>query len=185
MKPLISPPSEPLEPVRTKEKSRPLPVVRETQATPMPQPSTAPAALTRGFATAPLAERPSIGFAELLFRGTSETAPASGPDWAKTAVDAPPTIHPNEALLPPADFVPFWLRAAVFIGGSMVIGGVLAHFSGDATWQKNLQLRQPSKLVSQRQRPCQESNQCLKLFPCLLRQPCRRPPQRLWVVASG
>lgn len=81
-------------------------------------------------------ERVSVGFAELLFRGTSETAPVSGPDWAKTAVDAPPTIHANEALLPPDDFVPFWLRAAVFIGGSMILGGLFAHLSGEATWQK-------------------------------------------------
>ncbi|MEQ1747934.1 MAG: hypothetical protein ABL974_00820, partial [Prosthecobacter sp.] len=108
VKPILAPASEPLEPVKSKaSRSRPLPIAKESKpAGPMP--------LTSGFA--PEAEaRPSIGFAELLFRGTSETSPASGPDWAKTAADAPPTINSNEALLPPDDFVPFWLRAAVFI----------------------------------------------------------------------
>ncbi len=84
---------------------------------------------------APIAEKPSVGFAELLFRGTSETAPASGPDWARTAVDAPPTIHPDETLLP-EELVPLWLRMAVFFGGSMVAGAVLAHVSGHALWQQ-------------------------------------------------
>lgn len=135
VKPVISPPSGPLEPAKPRAKTRPLPSAREVQTAPVPQESKGSGPLTSGFANSPSAEKPSIGFAELLFRGTSETAPSSGPDWAKTAVDAPPTIHPNEALLPPDDFVPLWLRAAVFIGGSMVVGGLLAHFSGDATWQ--------------------------------------------------
>jgi hypothetical protein len=84
----------------------------------------------------PMEEKPSVGFAELLFHGSSEMSPDSGSDWVKTAGDAPPIIHPNESLLPPDEFVPFWLRAAVFIGGSMVLGGMIAHVSGDATWLK-------------------------------------------------
>ncbi len=128
-KPAVAPASKPLEPAQSIDsRSRPLPTPKESKPSgPMP--------LTRGFESETEA-RPSIGFAELLFRGTSEISPASGPDWAKTASDAPPTINPNEALLPPDDFVPFWLRAAVFIGGSMIVGGALAHLSGDATWQK-------------------------------------------------
>ncbi|HYF35149.1 MAG TPA: hypothetical protein VD994_07685 [Prosthecobacter sp.] len=90
--------------------------------------------LTAGGPAAP--EKPSIGFAELLFRGTEDPSAAQQPDWIKTAADAPPTIHPGEALLPPRDYVPLWLRAAVFIGGSMVLGALFAHLSGDATWQK-------------------------------------------------
>ncbi|GEP45949.1 hypothetical protein BGE01nite_52400 [Brevifollis gellanilyticus] len=151
VKPVEQPPSEPLQPVKPKQvRSRNGGGLQQIQATPMPreapviavtaQPVTsAPVPLTGGLtspAPAGAAERPSVGFAELLFRGTSETAPSSGPDWAKTAVDAPPTINANEALLPPDHFVPFWLRAAVFIGGSMIIGGVLAHLSGDALWLK-------------------------------------------------
>lgn len=138
VKPIISPPSEPLEPVKSKvSRSRPLPAARESVSAPVSPEPVGPIALTSGLVSS-AAEKPSIGFAELLFRGTSETSPSSGPDWAKTAVDAPPTIHANEALLPPDDFVPFWLRAAVFIGGSMVVGGILAHLSGEALWQKKV-----------------------------------------------
>lgn len=140
VKPVVNPPSEPLQPVKAKAtRPKSAPLVQEIQATPMPrEKSSGPQALTTGFQISS-GERTNVGFAELLFRGTSETAPVSGPDWAKTAVDAPPTIHANEALLPPDDFVPFWLRASVFIGGSMIIGGILAHLSGDATWQKKPQ----------------------------------------------
>lgn len=134
VKPVDVPPPEPVESRSPVVRSR---EVQEIQATPVPKVQAAPilapapAPLTSGLA--PIAEKPSVGFAELLFRGTSETMPASGPDWAKTAVDAPPTIHAEEALLPPDDFVPLWLRAAVFIGGSMILGGLLAHFTGAAS----------------------------------------------------
>lgn len=93
-----------------------------------------PIALTSGFA--PQTEKPTIGFAELLFRDTSVTESGGPHDWAKTAADAPPTIHPREVLLPPSGFVPLWLRAAVFIGGSILAGAVAAHLSGGAIWQK-------------------------------------------------
>lgn len=131
------PVSEPLPAVKPKAaRPRSGPLVSEIQATPLSRDTVGgPQALTSGLPVGG-SERTTVGFAELLFRGTSETAPASGPDWAKTAVDAPPTIHANEALLPPDDFVPFWLRAAVFIGGSMIFGGIFAHLSGEATWQK-------------------------------------------------
>lgn len=91
-------------------------------------------ALTRGLPTEP-AEQPTIGFAELLFRDTA-VVEAGGPGgWTKTAVDAPPTIHPEEVLLPENEYVPLWLRAAVFLGGSMILGAVLAHFLGAAPWR--------------------------------------------------
>ncbi len=130
--------TEPLHIVKPKvqrQKSAPLQQEVITSSPSGPRAS-APLPLTTGLPAAGVGDRVSVGFAELLFRGTSETAPVSGPDWAKTAADAPPTIHANEALLPPDDFVPFWLRAAVFIGGSMILGGVFAHLSGEATWQK-------------------------------------------------
>lgn len=91
-------------------------------------------ALTSGLA--PASEKPTIGFAELLFRDTSVMDRDTHHDWAKTAADAPPTIHPGEVLLPPSEFVPLWLRAAVFIGGSIVAGAILAHISGGAYWLK-------------------------------------------------
>jgi hypothetical protein len=135
VKPVDHPQTEPLQTAKA-ARPRSAPLVQEVQATPMPrEKSSGPLALTTGLPVTS-GERATVGFAELLFRGTSETAPVSGHDWAKTAVDAPPTIHANEALLPPDDFVPFWLRASVFIGGSMIIGGIFAHLSGDATWQK-------------------------------------------------
>lgn len=91
-------------------------------------------ALTSGLPSEP-AEQPTIGFAELLFRDTA-VAEAGGPGgWTKTAVDAPPTIHPEEVLLPENEYVPLWLRAAVFLGGSMILGAVLAHFLGAAPWR--------------------------------------------------
>ena len=36
----------------------------------------------------------------------------------------------------PRENVPIWLKAAVFISGSMVVGAMCAHFSGSALWQK-------------------------------------------------
>lgn len=97
-------------------------------------PPVSPAPLTSGIS--PVTEKPTIGFAELLFRDTAVLDGGSGPDWAKTAADAPPTIHPDEVLLPESDYVPFWLRFAVFLGGSMILGGLLAHLGGEAQWQK-------------------------------------------------
>ncbi|MCA1963893.1 MAG: hypothetical protein LDL31_08120 [Prosthecobacter sp.] len=111
----------------------PMPTAAAT-ANPAPSPS-GPLPAGNSPVIAPISEKPSVGFAELLFRGTSETAPASGPDWARTAVDAPPTIHPAETLLP-EELVPLWLRLAVFLGGSMVAGAIFAHFSGHALWQR-------------------------------------------------
>lgn len=141
VKPVAAPPSEPLESAKSKAaRTRPMQPAKAEASAPLPN---VPQALTTGF-DAPSAEKPTIGFAELLFRGTSETAPASGPDWAKSAVDAPPTIHPNEVLLPPDEFVPIWLRAAVFIGGSMVAGALLAHVMGEAMWLKKSQATSPA-----------------------------------------
>ncbi len=101
---------------------------------PLPKAEAPLMALTSGYI--PTTEKPTIGFAELLFKDANASAHAPVHDWAKTAADAPPTIHPSESLLPPGEYVPLWLRAAVFIGGSMVAGAVLAHLSGEATWQK-------------------------------------------------
>lgn len=75
-----------------------------------------------------------VGFAELLFRNAgNEPTPPDAPDWARAAANAPPTLP---AHLIPRDDVPAWLKAAVFVGGSMVLGAIFAHFSGEALWQK-------------------------------------------------
>jgi hypothetical protein len=148
VKPVESVPSGPLEPVKPRLIRSRTAGLQQIQATPMPRDTLSPladpplmAALTEGGTSS--VERPSVGFAELLFRGTSVTTPVSGPDWAKTAADAPPTIHADEALLPPDEFVPFWLRAAVFLGGSMIAGAMLAHFAGDALWQRKAEVSGP------------------------------------------
>ncbi len=79
-------------------------------------------------------ETPTIGFAELLFRNSgNEPSPPDAPDWARTAANAPPTAA--EHLLQ-RDDVPRWLKAAVFIGGSMIAGAIAAHLTGDALWLK-------------------------------------------------
>ncbi len=135
IQPVTAPSEDLLAPAESKVERIPPPSARAGQSKGRLQGTASPVALTSGFEPEP-AEELSIGFAELLFRGTGERSPASSPDWEKTAIDAPPTIHPNEALLPPDDFVPLWLRAAVFMGGTMIVGGLLAHLSGHASWQK-------------------------------------------------
>lgn len=135
VKPTPAPPSEPLAaPTQAKVVSRTRTISADpADAAKFPL-EAAPMALTSGFATP--SEKPTIGFAELLFRDTSVTESGGHHDWAKTAADAPPTIHPGEVLLPPSEFVPLWLRAAVFIGGSIVLGAIWAHLSGGAFWLK-------------------------------------------------
>ena len=91
-----------------------------------------PVALTSGGAAR--GDEPTIGFAELLFRnGGSEPSPPDAPDWARAAASAPPTLP--EHLMVRED-VPIWLKAAVFLSGSMLVGAMCAHLSGSALWQK-------------------------------------------------
>ncbi|MDB6005799.1 MAG: hypothetical protein JWR15_2786 [Prosthecobacter sp.] len=91
-----------------------------------------PIALTSGGAAS--GDEPTIGFAELLFRnGGSEPSPPDAPDWARAAASAPPTLP---AHLMAREDVPIWLKAAVFLSGSMVVGAMCAHLSGSALWQK-------------------------------------------------
>lgn len=137
VKPTPAPVSELLtpEPAKPAARGKPAPVTKPLKEESKAAVPSGPMALTTGIA--PMTEKPTIGFAELLFRGSVENeARPPGPDWAKTAADAPPTIHPNESLLPPGEYVPLWLRAAVFLGASMILGAIAAHFSGQAVWQK-------------------------------------------------
>ncbi|WP_395736992.1 hypothetical protein [Prosthecobacter sp.] len=90
-----------------------------------------PIALTSGGATG--GDEPTIGFAELLFRNGGEPSPPEAPDWARAAASAPPTLP---AHLVVREDVPIWLKAAVFLSGSMVLGAMCAHLSGSALWQK-------------------------------------------------
>ena len=117
------------------------PAKREISAPPSPAASraspaalTTPAALTSGGATRTgTGDEPTIGFAELLFRNGGEPSPPEAPDWALAASSAPSTLP---AHLMVREDVPLWLKAAVFLSGSMVIGAMCAHLSGSALWQK-------------------------------------------------
>ena len=152
VKPAVPPKPEPTPVVEPKPKATP-PRTRSISAGAGESPAasaeaTGPLmALTQGYT--PPAEKPTIGFAEVLFRDTSVMEKGQPNDWAKTAADAPPTVHPKEVLLPPEGFVPFWLRAAVFLGGSMLLGGLLAHLSGDAFWLKTGKTTAPAKPAAQ------------------------------------
>ena len=96
------------------------------------EPARSPVALTSGGAAR--GDEPTIGFAELLFRnGGSEPSPPDAPDWARAAASAPPTL-PDHLMV--REDVPIWLKAAVFLSGSMLIGAMCAHLSGSALWQK-------------------------------------------------
>ena len=88
-------------------------------------------ALTSGGAAR--GDEPTIGFAELLFRNGGDPSPPDAPDWARAAASAPPTL-PADLVM--RENVPIWLKAAVFLSGSMVIGAICAHLSGSALWQK-------------------------------------------------
>ena len=89
-------------------------------------------ALTQGVST-PKPDKPNVGFAEILFKGGGDDlAPPDEPDWARR--------RPADGSLPtqfeaPSDPTPWWLKAAVFVLGSMTLGGTLAHLSGNALWQ--------------------------------------------------
>ncbi|MCB1227605.1 MAG: hypothetical protein KDK99_17445 [Verrucomicrobiales bacterium] len=119
---------------------------REVPAAPPPrpapreeEPSPPPAAFQLGSLSLPSAkdsekDRPSVGFAEILFQSGGESDAPEAPDWAGTAGlgerGGPRGIEDE------GDRVPLALKLAVFLLGSLVVGGMLAHFSGQALWQK-------------------------------------------------
>lgn len=86
-------------------------------------------ALTTG--VEPAAEKPHVGFAEILFQSTGTQTPGNADeDWDSD--------EKADAWLPESEVVPLWLKGAVFLAGSLVLGGLLAHLSGDAFWQKEI-----------------------------------------------
>jgi hypothetical protein len=90
-------------------------------------------ALTQG-ASSVKPDKPTVGFAEILFNANDEPSPPDEPDWARR--------QPKGAALPahfvaPSDNAPLWLKAAVFLLGSMAVGGTFAHLSGHALWQQH------------------------------------------------
>ncbi|WP_395748147.1 hypothetical protein [Prosthecobacter sp.] len=127
---------EPVVELGVKARARTIPVtktgVKRELVAPLGSESVrSPIALTSGGATS--GDEPTIGFAELLFRNGGEPSPPEAPDWARAAASAPPTLP---AHLIAREVVPIWLKAAVFLSGSMVLGAMCAHLSGSALWQK-------------------------------------------------
>jgi hypothetical protein len=112
-----------------------------------PEPARAPiTALTQGVAATE--EKPTIGFAELLFQagggGNTET-PFSplGAAWGKGASEAFSSGEVGGWGTDQPDNSPFWLKATVFLAGSLLGGFLLAQFSGHALWQHH---KQPAPL---------------------------------------
>jgi len=89
-------------------------------------------ALTQGL-TAAKPERPTAGFAELLFQSNNDQSPPDEPDWARRQ---PTDEGFPTSFEPPREYVPLWLKASVFLLGSMAVGGTFAHLSGNALWQQ-------------------------------------------------
>lgn len=106
-----------------RKKTEPAPAVQTISAAPAFSPALDPAVSV---------DSSNVGFAEILFQSNTTQTPASGvspeADWANATG--------GSSWSPDGDPVPLWLKAAVFFGGSMVIGAVLAHLSGEAFWQK-------------------------------------------------
>lgn len=90
----------------------------------------------------PEGEKPTIGFAELLFQGGSESGPPPAPVHQQVVwgVGASAQMESGEVGGwddEPADDIPGWLKTFVFIGGSLVLGAMIAHLRGEALWQQN------------------------------------------------
>ena len=99
-------------------------------------------ALTQGLST-PKPDKPNVGFAEILFTsGGDELTPPDEPDWARRPPSGGSMPTSFEA---PRDPTPIWLKAAVFLLGSMALGGTFAHLSGKALWQ-HLEKTPPAQL---------------------------------------
>jgi hypothetical protein len=103
-------------------------------------------ALTQGGVSMDALAKPTIGFAELLFQGGSDGPPPAPVHhqvvWgtgASAQIEAGEVGGWEEA---PED-IPGWLKAAVFFGGTIVVGAILAHLTGDALWQKQLHAHIP------------------------------------------
>ena len=100
-------------------------------------------------------EKPTIGFAELLFQGgggnSSEHAGGSGSPqggaWGKGASEAFSSGEVGGWGAEEGDNSPFWLKATVFIAGSLMAGVILAHLSGHALWQLRKIPPQPAKVI--------------------------------------
>lgn len=94
----------------------------------------------------PDGEKATIGFAELLFQSPPpEPAKRSG-FWGQGASADVAGGRVGGWGIEEPDTSPWWLKAVVFFAGSMMLGAVCAHLSGQAQWQKsNKPHTEPSK----------------------------------------
>ncbi len=110
------------------------------------------AALMGGLPTGEAEKRPTIGFAELLFQGGAtgagdESSPAPTL-WGGGASAGMESGHVGDWADGPDENIPIWLKAAVFLGGSMVAGAGLAHLTGQALWQQEMPHNTPPPAVT-------------------------------------
>lgn len=124
-----STPSVPLQP--GKPAVLPEPMVARALTSPLVEPANA---------DDPLAEKPTIGFAELLFQGGSEGPPAAPVHqqvvWGTGASAQMESGEVGGWDDEPEDDIPGWLKTFVFLAGPLVLGAVIAHIRGDALWQQ-------------------------------------------------
>jgi len=83
----------------------------------------------------PEGEKATIGFAELLFQSPPQAPSKSGGGWwgQGAAADVAEGQVSGWGEEEP-DTSPWWLKASVFLAGSMVAGAVCAHLTGGAMW---------------------------------------------------
>ncbi len=150
-------PSAPLQPAVTTTPSVPsAPLTAPGQPTVLPEPIVARALtaplLDPSAPADPLAEKPTIGFAELLFQGGREGPPAA-PVHQQVAWGAGASAQMEAGEVggwddEPADDIPGWLKTFVFFGGSLVLGAVIAHLKGAALWQQRPAVPAPPPAAS-------------------------------------
>lgn len=149
---LVAPVPIPVAPAEPAKRADTKPVAKKTKPLVAPAPELAPAPLMALGSLSPLTagidpegEKATIGFAELLFQSPpAEPAKRTG-FWGQGAKADVSGGHVGDWGLNEPDTSPWWLKATVFLAGSMMAGAVCAHLTGDAQWQKNKAHSEPAK----------------------------------------
>ena len=93
----------------------------------------------------PDGEKATIGFAELLFQSPPPEPAKRAGFWGQGASADLAGGRVGGWGIEEPDTSPWWLKAVVFFAGSMMLGAVCAHLSGQAQWQKTKPHTEPSK----------------------------------------
>ena len=145
-RPLVTPVSAPVAaPVPIMQASAPAPVRAAAAVEPL-----GPMAGLGGFpplagALEPDGEKATIGFAELLFQSPPPEPSKRSGFWGQGASADLAGGQVGGWGIEEPDTSPWWLKAVVFFAGSMMLGAVCAHLSGQAQWQKIKPHSEPSK----------------------------------------